>query len=112
MARSRCVAIALLYSCGWLLTRGANVQKYLHKTRGSDPIARQTALGRVLLPMRTACYRGSRLWRAHAQSSEARLVPKAMPLFEAKAYRLIIGTHSPAIHAELSALFHTPDAVR
>lgn len=29
------VAIALLFGCGWILTRGANVQKYLFKTRGA-----------------------------------------------------------------------------
>lgn len=26
-------AIGCLFACGWLLTRGANVQKYVHKTR-------------------------------------------------------------------------------
>ena len=30
-------AIALLYGCGWVVTRGANAQKYLHKTREHVP---------------------------------------------------------------------------
>ena len=29
-------AIAALFFCGWLLTRGANLQKYLYKTRGAS----------------------------------------------------------------------------
>jgi hypothetical protein len=39
------------------------------------------------------------------QLAEAKLVPALMDLFNEKVYRLIIGTHSDAVHAQLVALF-------
>lgn len=48
-----CVMIAVLYFVGWALTRGANLQKYVYKTRAAEPGAERTLLGRWLLPMST-----------------------------------------------------------
>lgn len=45
------LGIVMLFFCGWILTRGANVQKYLFKTRGPQP--QISVLGvAFVLPMR------------------------------------------------------------
>jgi delta14-sterol reductase len=41
-------AIGAVFLCGWVLTRGANVQKFLYKTRGARPVS---VLGLFEVPM-------------------------------------------------------------